>query len=95
MNNRIDIVDELCAAIEKDGRSVFNIAQAAGVGEPTLYHWLSGHIVNPRVDTLDKVARVLGLQLAFVDGQWTLRPVAASNRVEKINKPRMALWRFS
>ena len=95
MNNRIDIVNELCAAIEKDWRSVHAITKAAGVSNGTISMWLSGKTANPRVDMLDKVARVLGLQLAFLDGQWTLQPVAASNRVEKINKPRMALWRFS
>lgn len=93
---RIDIVNELCAAIEQDWRSTFNIAQAAGVCETTIQHWLNGKTDNPKVDTLDAVARVLGKQLAFIDGQWTLRTVITpvANAVRSQHRARMALWRF-
>lgn len=95
MKDRIDIVNELCAAIEKDPRSIFNIAQGAGVSVATLFLWLNGKTSNPNVGTLDRVARVLGLQLALLDGHWTLKPISTPASVERAAKrARMALWRL-
>jgi DNA-binding phage protein len=91
---RIDIVDELCAAIEQDRRTLTQIAQAAHVHQITLKLWLSGATANPRVDSLDRVARVLGLRLAWAEGNWTLAPIAALAAPAKARTPRMALWRF-
>ena len=95
MKKRTEIVNELCAAIEQDGRSLFNIAKAAGITDKALYHWLSGHTSNPRIDTIAKVAQVLGLQVAFIDGQPRLKPVFTPASVARAAKrARLALWRL-
>jgi transcriptional regulator with XRE-family HTH domain len=97
MKKRAEIVNEICAAIEQDRRGVAELAQRAGVAEPTIYHWLSGYTVNPNIDTLVKVAGALGRRVAFLDGAWALVPITlpASNGGAKMNKrPRMALWRY-
>lgn len=92
---RAEIVNELCAAIEQDRRSTFNLAQAAGVNYSTLYFWLSGRTSNPNIATLDKVARAVGKEVAFLDGQWTLRPVTTpASAASAAKRARMALWRL-
>lgn len=88
-------VNELIAAIEQDGRSLFNIAHAAGVTDKTLYCWLNGHVANPKIDSIDKVARVLGLQVAFLDGHYRLKPISTPATVARdVKRARMALWRL-
>lgn len=77
MTRRQDIVEELCAAIEQDRRSLQTIAYVAGVSQACLSHWLTGRVPSPRVDTIGKVAAVLGLKLAWSDDHWTLRPIVA------------------
>jgi transcriptional regulator with XRE-family HTH domain len=90
MKRRLDVVEELCAAIEQEPRSVFNIAQAARVSAMTLHLWLNGKTTSPKVDTLDRVARVLGKRLAYIEGQWALKPIVP----QRARRPRMALWRW-
>lgn len=92
---RAEIVNELCAAIEQDRRSTFKLAQAAGVNYMTLYGWLSGRTANPNIATLDKVARALGLQVAFLDGQYRLKPFTTpASAASAAKRARMALWRL-
>ena len=95
MKKRTEIVNELCAAIEQDGRSLFNLAKAAGITDKALYHWLSGRTPNPRIDSLARVAQVLGLQVVLIDGQPRLKPVSTSAAVAVAAKrARLALWRL-
>jgi DNA-binding phage protein len=95
MKNRTEIVNELCAAIEQDRRSIFNIALAAGVDQFTLYRWLRGATANPRIDTIAKVAQVLGMQVAFIDGQPRLKPLSTpATAAVAAKRARMALWRL-
>ena len=95
MKKRTEIVNELCATIEQDGRSLFNIAKAAGITDKALYHWLSGRTPNPRIDSLAKVAQVLGLQVVLIDGQPRLKPVFTPASVARAAKrARLALWRL-
>jgi len=99
MKPRLDIVNELCAAIEQDGRSPTAIAHLAGVTPSTVSNWLSGQVIDPRVQTLDKVARVLGRRFAWADGYWTLGTVIrsaqpfASDARETRHRHRMLQWR--
>jgi DNA-binding phage protein len=95
MKKRTEIVNELCAAIEQDRRSLFNIAKAAGVSDKTLYFWLDGTTSNPKIDSIDAVARVLGLQVVLIDGQPRLKPVFTPASVAHAAKrARLALWRL-
>lgn len=77
MTRRQDIVEELCAAIEQDRRSPCTIAHMAGVSPTCLSLWLTGRVLSPRVDTIARVAAVLGLSLTWSDDHWTLRPIFA------------------
>ena len=95
MKKRTEIVNELCAAIEQDGRSLFNIAKAAGITDKALYHWLSGRTPNPRIDSLARVAGVLGREIVLIDGQPRLKPVFTPAAVAVAAKrARLALWRL-
>jgi DNA-binding phage protein len=95
MKNRTEIVNELCAAIEQDRRSVFNIAKAAGISDKALYCWLRGATANPKIDSIAKVAQVLGLQVAFIDGQPRLKPVSTpASAARAAKRARLALWRL-
>jgi transcriptional regulator with XRE-family HTH domain len=102
MRKRTEIVNELCAAIEQDRRSLFNIAQAAGVTDKALYHWLSGRTSNPKIDSIAQVAQVLGLQVVLVDGQPRLKPLKpltttpedVKRQLEPLKRARLALWRL-
>jgi transcriptional regulator with XRE-family HTH domain len=93
VRRRLDIVNELCAAIEQDRRSAHMIAQQAGIGTATIGKWLSGDTNDPRVETLDKVARVLGRRIAWIDDHFVLTPITAA-ALDRARRPRMALWRY-
>lgn len=47
-----------------DGRSVYWLARAAGVHQPTLAAWLGGRNESTSTQILEKVAGVLGLTLS-------------------------------
>ena len=42
------------------------VAQSAPVGVSTIYNWLEGRTMYPRLDTLTKVARVVGFEIQLV-----------------------------
>ena len=95
MKKRTEIVNELCAAIEQDRRSLFNIAQAAGLSYMTLHQWLNGKVANPKIDSIAQVVQVLGLQVAFIDGQPRLKPVSTpASAARAAKRARLALWRL-
>lgn len=54
---------QLLAAIEKDPRSIDQIAAASGVHRITIWLWTQGVTTNPSIATVDKVARALGFSL--------------------------------
>lgn len=42
-----------------------DVADEAGVSDSTLYNWLYGSTINPRIDTMIKVAEVLGFAIVL------------------------------
>ena len=50
-------------AIEDSGQSVYEIAKGAGVPNPTVYRWVRRIRSNISIDTADKLADYLGLEL--------------------------------
>jgi transcriptional regulator with XRE-family HTH domain len=90
MKERAQIVDDVCEAIRRSPYSIEKIAERAGVHPITIYLWLNGTTANPQADTLDKVARVLGLRLAFADGRFVRESQARSSPPAK--PPRLAVW---
>ena len=53
------IIDRLYSA------NVSLVADNAGLNVSTLYHWMSGHIINPRLPSLIAVGRALGMELTW------------------------------
>ena len=52
-----------------------SVAKAAGIATSTIYFWLSGKTKKPRLDTIIKVADVLGYNVVLVRKQAQLRLV--------------------
>jgi transcriptional regulator with XRE-family HTH domain len=63
--NRDDMMVEVCRLVQLDHRSVNDIAAAANVSPPTVYKWLNGETMQPRLYTLRAVANVLGYNIAL------------------------------
>lgn len=59
-DDRVQLVEDLCTAIENDPRSVEEIADEAEVVPSTIYFWLNGDTYAPRINTMSKVATALG-----------------------------------
>ena len=55
----VDIIDGLNDQGKKD------LADEAEVHWTTMYNWISGKVRKPRIDTLAKVARALGYDIAL------------------------------
>jgi hypothetical protein len=57
------VSDALRAAIEKSGRTYYDIAKEAGVDWGTLQRFVDGTRPNIRIDSVDKLCVALGLEL--------------------------------
>lgn len=69
MKRRLEIVNELLAAIEKDPRSRNSIAMQAGLSQAVMTYWFDGTTKNPALTSMGKVAYVLGMHIALGEGQ--------------------------
>ena len=72
--NRIELARIIRAAVERDGRSLYAIAKAAGVTYQAFHPFVRGHREDIALSTADKLCRVLGL---------VLRPVRRARRKAK------------
>jgi transcriptional regulator with XRE-family HTH domain len=66
-NNRrlalfVTIVDML---LDRSGEDLLRISEQAGVSMSAMYFWMNGTTTNPRIDTLTKVANVLGYEIVL------------------------------
>ena len=57
------ISESLRDAIENSGQSLYQIAKGTGVPNPTLYRWIDGSRANISIETADRLAQYLGLEL--------------------------------
>ena len=57
------ISEVLREAIKDSGQTLYEIAKGAGVPNPTVYRWVEGSRPNISIDTADKLAVYLGLEL--------------------------------
>lgn len=87
----IEVFEELKAAMAECGLSIVALAQRSGVTYSTLARWRDGQVDAPRIDTMLKVAMIVG------------REIELTGRVKKMvrfyppPKPRvarLALWRL-
>jgi hypothetical protein len=60
---QMNVSEALKAAIESSGETHYRIAKDAGVDWGTLRRFMDGTRPNIRIDTVDKLARHLGLEL--------------------------------
>lgn len=58
---------------QKSGMSLTQIANQAGLSQQTLHSWLDGKVLEPRRQTLERVANTLGKKVVFENGQLRLR----------------------
>lgn len=58
----ITVVDML---LDKSGKDLLEISEQAGVSLAAMYFWMNGTTTNPRLDTLHRVADVLGYDLVL------------------------------
>jgi hypothetical protein len=71
------VVTETVLLIERDPRTIVELAEDAGVHWMTLYFWVSGQTRFPRLDKLARVLAELGHELVILpvkDG-YAIRPV--------------------
>ena len=68
------ISESLRDAIENSGQSLYKIAKGTGVPNPTLYRWIDGSRANISIETADRLAEYLGLEL---------QPVTKRNRAKR------------
>jgi len=82
--NRVRLFLDLLVCIQDSGFSVDALANEAGVASATLYFWLDGKTRHPRIDTVYKVARALGMDVRlYRTHKVTPRPEQRRLRVVK------------
>lgn len=63
---RDDIFNAVVDALNATQQSLPDIAERAGVSPPTLYNWVNGVTISPRLSTLLKVVPEVGMELALL-----------------------------
>lgn len=61
---RLKLVNDICDRLE--GQDLTHIADRAKVSPSTLYMWMNGDVHAPRIDTLTRVARILGFRIDLI-----------------------------
>ena len=61
---------------ELRGWDISSVARSADVAQATIYFWLEGRTKTPRIDTITKVADVIGFELALARKQVKLKMVS-------------------
>lgn len=57
-----DLADQIKAAIQASGLSVYEIAKGSGVPQPVLQRFVSGQQANIRLDTASKLAAYFNMR---------------------------------
>ena len=63
----IPVFDELKASLQQSKLPLAYVVHRSGVGRETLRKWLTGDVYTPRIDTMLKVAAVLGQHIELTD----------------------------
>jgi hypothetical protein len=63
----IRVFDELKASVRQSGLPLGYIAYRSGVCRPTIAKWLLGYTMFPRIDTMLRVAAVLGQHIELTE----------------------------
>lgn len=75
MNHKAKVFCQIIARIPADRKGQKKLAERADVSPQTLWNWVYGETMTPRIDTLSKVTEALG---GTVEIRWAgkLRKVA-------------------
>ncbi len=79
--HKFEIADEDLLEVFEDLKAILNgynpawIEQESGVTDQTIYNWLQNKTRKPRLDTITKVAKVVGYKLTLVKEGPHLRSV--------------------
>lgn len=101
----VHVSEKLSAAVTKDGRKKMEIAAAAGISAVVLSKYLNlKGGVQPKVDTLTKLARALGLPLSYFyqdgagddrvggdENKWKARALRAGAKLKHLQRACNAL----
>ena len=69
-----NLMRELVRAMMRSPLSLDELAAAAHVSRATLDNWIDGRVVGPRIITVAKVAKALGLHLSVENDNLTFVP---------------------
>ena len=86
MNDAFNQLKHALMAAERRGVSLETIATEAFLSAQTLHLWLDGKVKSPRLETLNRVAGVLGKRIEMME--------SGEMKLAEIPRPtaRMALW---
>lgn len=60
------IVGDLVSIAEEQGRSLESVALEADMSRNALYQWKSDNPANPTIDTVERIASILGYDLDLI-----------------------------
>jgi hypothetical protein len=86
-----EVFDELKHLIMLSGISVHRLSRESTVHRETLDKWLDGQTRLPRLDTMLRVARVIGRQIELTGN---VRKMVGFYPPPKSKVARLALWRL-
>jgi transcriptional regulator with XRE-family HTH domain len=86
-----DVFDELKHLIAKSGISVNRLSRESKVCRGTIDRWLDGQTRLPRIDTMLRVARVVGREIELTG---RVRKMVGYYPPPKPPQPRFQLWRL-
>jgi hypothetical protein len=87
----IEVFNELKRLIVKSKISTHRLARESTVNYNTIDAWLDGSVTCPRIDTMLKVARVVGRQIELTGN---VKRMVAYYPPPKTRPVRLALWRL-
>lgn len=77
-----NLMRELVRAMMRSNLPLDDLAARAGVCRATLDNWIDGRVVGPRIVTVAKVAKALGLHISVDNDNLTFVPSSPAPKPE-------------
>lgn len=77
-----NLMRELVRAMMRSPLSLDELAAKANVSRATLDNWIDGRVIGPRIITVVKVAKALGLHLSVENENLTFAPSSPAPKPE-------------
>lgn len=87
MTSESELLRDLLKAIMRSPLGMDAIAELSGVHLNTLYYWQIGRTRSPRIDTMEKVARAIGMRFELTADYRRIKLVPERPRL-----PAARLW---